>query len=158
MHEGKLMTVPNFLFGLSFANIRVFRRKLIINHILRFSAETSGSQGVDITHWRVSSESLEGGHLFFTPLFLAGNVKQSGKKDYMRVSSLSPFTFLNARAKTICVHIIIGWGEHPPSTFFRRIRMSSAKPCSTSCYPLLKHHLCNHILKYSYFEDTIWVR
>ena len=40
-----------------------------------------------------------------------------------------PLSDFECPRKTLCVHLIIGWGEHPPSTFFGEFKCQAQKPC-----------------------------
>ena len=95
-----------------------------------------------ITRWRISSEGLEGGHLFFTLLF-GGKCKQSGKEDSMRVMLLmvvSPFLSLrHSIASRISGEGVVNFfrensnarRKNPVSTYnyLSPINIAPAQPC-----------------------------
>ena len=76
---------------------------------------------------------INGGHSFsyFTsqwrlPHFGEGNV----------TSPISDFEYLR---KTLCVHLILGWCEHPPSTFTREFQCQAQNPLTIPIIRLLNN-------------------
>ena len=72
-----------------------------------------------------------------TPAFLA------------RESSPFPFQIFECPRKTLCAHLIIGWCEHPPSTFIGEFECQAQNPIRIPIqhYPLTNQHTINQILK-----------